>query len=137
MSYKCSVCSKEFLIKPEYERHLITHQVERKFICKECGSAFKCKVALNRHTKIVHTRYENLQIGSNSRHTKTQEQKQSKAKKVVKIDCSICRESFNDHNEVFRHVQEIHKLSICTTCKVTFSSADELIEHKVCNAINL
>ncbi|XP_065083011.1 zinc finger protein 729-like [Ochlerotatus camptorhynchus] len=125
MNFKCSECPKEFVVKGGLRRHLISHQVERKFLCKECGGTFKTSAALKRHTKVVHTRYENLQIDCY-----IPIKKQSKVKKVVKIDCPICRESFNDQNEISQHVQEIHKLSICTICKVTFTSAYELTEHK-------
>ncbi|XP_069141499.1 telomere zinc finger-associated protein-like isoform X2 [Argopecten irradians] len=53
----CEICGKDFLTKPQFNRHYKTHREGRPFKCTVpgCKSTFKIQGALTDHIKTVHT----------------------------------------------------------------------------------
>ncbi|XP_063804130.1 zinc finger protein 770 [Pseudophryne corroboree] len=48
-SYKCSVCTKNFLSPSKLERHYLMHAGQKPFECPECGKSFRQDPHLKRH----------------------------------------------------------------------------------------
>ena len=54
MPYKCSVCDLGFTKRRQFNGHLSTHKLERKFKCKICDFRFKKTHHLTVHLKAIH-----------------------------------------------------------------------------------
>lgn len=62
---------------------------------------------------------------------KEQKPYQAKVLWSAKTDCPICRKKFIDQSQVFQHVGEMHKVTICNICREIFANTKDLINHKV------
>lgn len=95
-TFDCGTCSRSFLHKHRYLRHLATHTDERPYQCKVCAKAFSQAYYLSRHEK-THTDEKPHQCDICmkafsqtyylSRHMKTHSGERP-------FQCSICQKSF-------------------------------------------
>ena len=84
----CPICGKSFL-KTSIKGHLITHEQDKKFQCKECGAEFRHQPSLDRHSVQIH----GIDKGKPGSYTKTY--------KYGKKECTICCikvSSLSSHN---------------------------------------
>ncbi|KAM8921243.1 zinc finger protein 770 [Pelodytes ibericus] len=58
-SYKCSVCSKNFMSPSKLERHYLMHAGQRPFECPDCGKTFRQAPHLKRH-QLIHIRKSDI-----------------------------------------------------------------------------
>lgn len=124
MRHVCKLCSKSYRKVSILRRHYITHTNEKKFICDICSKAFYHRNSLNAHM-VYHT--------------------------GKKFSCLPCNKSFyfkhtlKDHLNICEKVKLVNKendqiitddnIKIetpidCTMCSETFTTEDELKEHK-------
>uniref|UniRef100_A0A8C5WKM3 Zinc finger protein 770 n=1 Tax=Leptobrachium leishanense TaxID=445787 RepID=A0A8C5WKM3_9ANUR len=54
-TYKCSVCTKNFLSPSKLERHYLMHAGQKPFECSDCGKTFRQDPHLKRH-QLIHFR---------------------------------------------------------------------------------
>ncbi|XP_043189974.1 zinc finger protein 595-like isoform X1 [Amphibalanus amphitrite] len=107
----CDICQQGFVGKALLELHISRHSNERKFKCKLCDKAFKCKYSLASHEKHVHS------------------------KEPKKFECEICGHGFsapgalNDHKEIHKPDSERIRYQ-CEICNKLLSSQHALSTHK-------
>lgn len=116
--YKCQQCGKGFVIRRNYDCHVLTHgkgENEWPYECKVCQRRFANPEHLNRHT-LIHT--ENVTY-----HAKYKVQK-----------CSRCLSTFTDRTEYQRHlcikVSKKPSTYSCVKCNKKLNSASALYRHK-------
>jgi DNA-directed RNA polymerase subunit RPC12/RpoP len=51
--YECPVCNRIFLYHSAFSQHLEIHGDEKKYVCEECGKAFKQHAGLIRHRMLL------------------------------------------------------------------------------------
>lgn len=59
------------------------------------------------------------------------EQKDTKAKKVQKLKCSICKEIFHSSKEIKEHTYYEHGLFTCDKCQYTSSNVSVMVIHEM------
>lgn len=113
--YKCEHCGKGFVIKTNYECHILTHNTEQELPheCKVCLKRFSNPEHLNRHM-VIHT--ENVSY--------------SVKYKVCK--CHHCLKTFKDRCDLKNHscvpVQQATRFP-CKSCDKVFKNSSGLYNH--------
>ncbi|EEZ97367.1 zinc finger protein 98 [Tribolium castaneum] len=114
--YKCDQCGKGFVIKTNYECHILTHtNNELPHECRYCLKRFSNPEHLNRH-QIIHT--ENVTYSVKYRVCK----------------CHHCLKTFKDKDELKSHAcvpveQAVNTRFPCKTCKKVFKHSSGLYNH--------
>nr|CAI5830824.1 unnamed protein product [Callosobruchus analis] len=124
--HKCTYCAYQTVLKPNFDRHLLTHPEtvnNYKFqICVRCNAKFRNKSSLDDHTVKKHPDF----VASVSR--KLYECTQCTFKTVTK--------AYLDRH-MSKHSADSHNLSLCIHCNVTFKSKKSLDEHTVRKHLDL
>ncbi|KAI4462267.1 zinc finger protein [Holotrichia oblita] len=115
--FKCEQCGKGFVIKTNYECHMLTHNANQElpYECSQCLRRFYNPEHLNRHM-VLHT--ENISY--------------SVKYKVCK--CYHCLKTFKDRDELKSHqcvpIQETRKIKYpCKDCGKVFKNSAALYNH--------
>jgi hypothetical protein len=114
--YKCEQCGKGFVIKTNYDCHILTHtNDELPHECRFCLKRFSNPEHLNRH-QIIHT--ENVTYSVKYRVCK----------------CHHCLKTFKDRDQLKHHMcvpieQAVNTRFPCKTCKKVFKHSSGLYNH--------
>ncbi|XP_053741714.1 zinc finger protein 469 [Synchiropus splendidus] len=101
-SRDCHHCGKQFPKPFKLQRHLVTHNLEKIFLCHKCPVSYQESQDLKEHLKRVHGEVDEL----DSKHT-------------TLYTCELCADVM--------HV--IKKSFICSTCNYTFSKKEQFDRH--------
>ncbi|KAM9807783.1 uncharacterized protein znf469 [Neosynchiropus ocellatus] len=101
-SRDCHHCGKQFPKPFKLQRHLVTHNLEKIFLCHKCPVSYQESQDLKEHLKSVHEEVDEL----DSKHT-------------TLYTCELCADVM--------HV--IKKSFICSTCNYTFSKKEQFDRH--------
>lgn len=101
----CKICDNVIVLK-SYKRHLQSHADDRRYICHQCGKAFKNSGALSRHTREVHHR-------------------------LLRFTCDTCKASFACRRTMEEHkrTHSTHRLYVCDKCGKGFRLQSSLNIH--------
>ncbi|KAH8309099.1 hypothetical protein KR059_005705, partial [Drosophila kikkawai] len=111
--FHCGVCSKSFAFKQGLERHEVIHKTNLPFPCQHCNRSFPTSSKLARHL-VAHA-----------------------GKRAY--PCKYCSKSYILSHHLSRHLR-MHKQStseasfVCSECKDTFTTYDQLLEHSLTHA---
>lgn len=132
--YKCEQCGKGFVIKTNYDCHILTHNTNQELPheCSHCFRRFSNPEHLNRHI-IIHT--ENVSYSVKYRVCKChhclktfKDRTELKEHECVPIEqavntrfpCKICNKIFKNSSGLYNHNRNIHKLKgakvLCSVC---------------------
>lgn len=132
--YKCEYCSKGFVIKTNYECHILTHNTNQELPheCKVCLKRFSNPEHLNRHM-VMHT--ENVSYSVKYKVCKChhclktfKDRCDLKSHSCVPVEqavntrfpCKSCNKIFKNSSGLYNHNRNIHKLKgakvLCSVC---------------------
>lgn len=114
--YECKECGDTFL----YQTGIVSHMNKRHGLHDIDCNDFCVKVLIKARTPNPHL-YERLVYPSHSA--------QSDLDKPIPIRCQICKEFFENMDELKLH-QSIHKIHVCEVCGVSFIKKSYLEDHK-------
>lgn len=136
----CVHCERSFISKEDMEKHADRHNINRPFVCKICNKRFAFKQGLERH-EVVHSREQpySCQYCDLSFSTTTKLTRHLTAHAGQRpFPCKYCKKSFLLSHHLTRHLRSHQNLDknstdlikfMCCTCKTSFNSRDELIQH--------
>ncbi|CAH0731666.1 unnamed protein product, partial [Brenthis ino] len=109
--YVCSECGDAFKAPSQLKNHMIKHSVNRNYYCVECNRSFKSNNTLKQHLKIAapHVNYMDLPF-----------------------QCNHCEKRFSVRRDVDRHMNRVHlniKPYQCDKCDKAYVNAWSLTEH--------
>lgn len=112
VNYTCTVCKKDFSRKNQFNRHMLSHGVDKSkhLKCPQCDKGFWFKYNLTRHMELVHK------------------------PTTENFHCSYCGKGFNLKAAMVSHVQQVHFNIFpfpCSVegCKLVFSRQKQLLDH--------
>ncbi|XP_058178460.1 zinc finger and BTB domain-containing protein 41-like [Anopheles ziemanni] len=101
----CNVCGVVCRGKYHFNRHMKSHNIERKFVCPVCSKAFKTSHHLRRHADV---------------HQKLQ------------YRCAMCDTSYGRRDKMRAHLEIVHNIQsyfVCVVCLATFDEDGLLQQH--------
>lgn len=104
---QCPYCPLKFVIVERYKQHLSICKTKG-FTCDDCGKKFTAQRYFISHKK------KHKQGKHSSKHS----------------NCPICGEDFVNQLLVSQHLEATHQIIMCSVCRKTFASTDELMEHQ-------
>jgi len=109
-NYECTSCPKKFNLKTILKRHMLSHMDERKFKCDICNKCFKTERAVKRHS-VTHS--ESRRIYSCDKCSKTYRDKGALWQHTFthsdkKLTCETCNQEFSTPLNLKRHVTNLH-----------------------------
>lgn len=60
--FSCNTCKANFSERELYTAHLLTHSIEKRFQCKDCGKSFSTCNNLQKHCQGVHRKNLSIKI---------------------------------------------------------------------------
>lgn len=111
--YQCPYCSKKFHYISALEDHA-TCCADFKYVCDLCGQKFYDLCRLENHKERVHHAERPLKNAN-----------------IVGADCT---EEQKQHSD--KKADASQEMSSCINCRVSFTTTDELMNHKVCMVIH-
>ena len=142
MTLTCDMCGKQIsqanLLKHYREEHNLSLDDGRRFVCRQCGEAFKSKHRREDHINEVHRKvsYNCDECGKSFKKNKnqlTQHMQKVHWKQNQKKQCHICPEWHNDAEELATHVRRAHtgeKPFSCNFCQESFYSSRNANHHR-------
>jgi zinc finger protein 592 len=117
--YECPICHSQYYYRDSLFKHRRVHEKEGKFICLLCSEVFNNKMAQVQHTRICFR----IKKGMDSANTQ-----------VNMFTCEICDETFFCQDELQKHMQELHSISVlqqfaCLLCGLTYDEKASLEQH--------
>ncbi|KAK9880741.1 hypothetical protein WA026_013064 [Henosepilachna vigintioctopunctata] len=99
--YTCPICNKYKSNSPvAVMNHMDIHNIERQFICTECGKGFKQLNQLRNHA-LIHKKDDIISASS------------------LSLKCTICERYFANRKSLKKHIECVHEKSrpfVCTIC---------------------
>ncbi|KRT79788.1 zinc finger protein [Oryctes borbonicus] len=132
--FKCEQCGKGFVIKTNYECHMLTHNTNQElpFECSQCLRRFYNPEHLNRHM-VLHTEnisysvkykvckcYHCLKTFKDRDELKTHHCVPVQPTRKIKYPCKDCGKVFKNSAALYNHTRNIHRLNgakvLCSVC---------------------
>lgn len=118
--WSCELCSKSFMSRRSYNRHMQIHYKRNKYSCEICFQTFTRLDNLKRHKEGHKNQYKPLNIDSRI--------------------CKHCKFQFNSYSELFEHISNMHSeskelsdehvsMNTCKHCGLCFQNYSELFTH--------
>ncbi|XP_071058568.1 zinc finger protein 32-like [Pseudochaenichthys georgianus] len=131
--FGCSVCSKSYTYRNNFQRHMRIHTGEKPFSCSVCKKPFSQREHLKEHMRIhtgekPHSCSVCKKSFSQNRNLKTHMRLHTGEKPH---SCSVCKKAFsqNIHLKIHMRVHTGEKPHSCSVCKKAFSQSRHLKEH--------
>ncbi|XP_064650092.1 zinc finger protein 687a-like [Lineus longissimus] len=117
--YECPICHLQYYYRDSLFKHRRVHEKEGKFICLLCSEVFNNKMAQVQHTRICFR----IKKGLDSANAQ-----------VNMFTCEICDETFFCQDELQKHMQDLHSISVlqqfaCLLCGLTYDEKASLEQH--------
>ncbi|XP_060533785.1 gastrula zinc finger protein XlCGF52.1-like isoform X1 [Cylas formicarius] len=142
--YMCTICSKPFPIKSNYDSHMRRHTGDKKFECHLCNKKFTDKCVLQRHMR-THSNVREHKCAHCDKEYKDQRVMKVHMAKVhgiglgfIKLPskdrkyiCHICPRAYYARNKLTRHLytHSGEKPFQCTICDKKFNDKSYLKQH--------
>ncbi|XP_065086954.1 zinc finger protein 729-like isoform X2 [Ochlerotatus camptorhynchus] len=131
--FSCDLCNQKFKTLKYVKKHKRLYHQDKNAVKKVSKKTTK-KASKKASEKAVNKTKNCRTNGSEKRKRKQPKrgavEKSQNSKLAVITDCPICGKTFSSQHVVSRHVKATHQMTICIICRTTFSSADELMDHK-------
>ncbi|XP_041988793.1 zinc finger protein 43-like [Aricia agestis] len=132
-NYICYECGDPFVASSRLEQHLKIHKVGR-YPCPDCGKVFKLEIYRTKHVDLVHEQRARVKclycperfVGEHHRHRHVL---QCHPAKVKVTTCEFCGKEFTLKRFYYEHLKKEHPRYMCSKCKLTFASKDEVKIH--------
>lgn len=138
----CHVCKQTFYHWRHYQKHLSTHETERRYHCRMCDHSFTRKALYKQHLLIHQPSSSRTQTGGTPSEERCHICRKKLSNKIALIAhlqthpnntfrCPLCSISLKSYNALLTHGL-VHKgpMKVCLKCKVSFPSAKKYWEHQ-------
>lgn len=130
----CRVCTAQLATRKALCKHLKTvHNISEPlhlYHCSFCGKAFCKRTSLNLHLKIhAEGKFVCLKCGFMCPEEKEYKDHMEKHKKTIEFECTLCNKQFVRSQQFNQHMM-LHKQHFCSSCDISFSTKNKLIQHQ-------
>ncbi|CAG7837486.1 unnamed protein product [Allacma fusca] len=111
----CEICGKGFRSKSSLKMHLqSTHDTESRFACDYCGQRFRRKPHWKRHVQQFHSEPPQIKAARESVPADEEISVDNEEEAVgdVSLRCKYCGKQYNRHNNLTRHLLQIHHINV-------------------------